>query len=168
MRLALVLAAIGTLYAQGVLTWGGLKFGMTETQARLVLGAKMLKPDPGAEHQPVDQSSGNAVMGVVRETSVKGFDGEASLLFDKGSKKLSMVTLMLTPQKDLSNQAKTDAFSRLHNDLVKKYGPPVSVTDNTIIFRSGGQSIDVFATLANDVPLLVHIAYEPTSAAKGI
>lgn len=142
---------------------------MTEAQVRSVLGAKMLKPGPGPENQPADKSSHDFVAGEVRELSVKGFEGEASLLFNKSTKKLSMVTLMLTPQKESSDQEKAGAYSRLREDLVKKYGSPVSVEDNTTIFRSGGQSIDVFATLSsNGVPLYVHIAYEPTNTAKGI
>jgi hypothetical protein len=165
--LSVILAAIGTLSAQTVPTWGGLRFGMTEAQVRLVLGTKMLKPDPGPENQPADQSSRDFVAGVIRESSIKGFDGKASLLFDKSSKKLSMVTLMLAPQKDISDQDKATAYSRLRDDLVKKYGPPVSVKDNTTIFRSGGQSIDVFAALWDGVPQLVHIVYEATNTDKG-
>ena len=169
MRLALILAAIGTMSAQGVPTWGGLRFGMTEAQVRSILGTKMLKPEPGPEHQPLDKSSHNFVSALVRELSVNGFEGKASLLFDKSSKKLSMVTLMLTPQKESSDQDKASAYSRLRDDLVKKYGSPVSVEENTTIFRSGGQSIDVFATLSsNGVPLSVYIAYEATNTAKGI
>ena len=99
---------------------------------------------------------------------MKGFDGEATLLFDKTSKKLCMISLMLKPQKDMSDQDKADAYSRLRDDLVKKYGPPVSVKGSTSIFRSGGQSIDVFATVIDGVPYFVFIDYEPTDAAKGI
>jgi hypothetical protein len=51
---------------------------------------------------------------------------------------------------------------------VKKYGPPVSVKEYTTIFRSGGQSIDVFASTLNGVPQLVHVAYEAVNTAKGI
>jgi hypothetical protein len=141
---------------------------MTETQVRSALGARVLKPKPGPENQPADESSRDFVAGVVRETSVKGSDGEAKLLFDKANKKLSMITLMLTPQRDISDQDKAAAYSRLRDDLVKKYGPPVGVKENTTIFRSGGQSIDVFAALWNTVPLAVHITYEPTNANKGI
>ena len=146
MRLVLILAAIGTLSAaQSVPTWGDLRFGMTEAQVRSVLGPKMLAPTPGPEHQPADKSSHNFIGGIVQETSVKGFDGEADLIFDKGTKKLSLVSLMLTPKRELSNQEKLLAYSRLRDDLVKKYGPPVSVKDDATIFLSGGQSIDVFA-----------------------
>jgi hypothetical protein len=168
MRFGLILAAFGTLSAQNVATWGGLRFGMTEAQVRSTLGPKMRKVDPGPENQPIDESSHKFNAGVVRETSVKGFDGEATLLFDKTSKKLSMISLMLKPQKDISDQGKADAYSRLRDDLVKKYGPPVSVKGSTTIFRSGGQSIDVFAYVINDVMYFVHINYEPTDAAKGI
>jgi hypothetical protein len=167
--LTLVLAAIGTVSAQaqqGAPTWGGLRFGMTEIQVRSVLGTKMLKPEPGPENQPLDTSSYDA--GRVVELSVKGFEGHASLIFDKGSKRLSIVTLWLTPKKDLSNQDKVLAYWRLCDDLVKKYGSPVSTREFTTIFRSDGQSIDVLASLNEGVPNLVYIAYEPTNADKGI
>jgi hypothetical protein len=128
----------------------------------------MLKVEPGPEHQPADESSHDFIAGLVRETSVKGFEGEANLLFDKSSRKLSMITLTLTPQKDISDLDKAAAYSRLRDDLVKKYGPPVSVKEYTTIFRSGGQSIDVFASTLNGVPQLVHVAYEAVNTAKGI
>jgi hypothetical protein len=128
----------------------------------------MVKPSPGSEHQPADQTAHDIFLGVVRETSIKGFEGDVNLGFDEDSKKLSLITLMLLPQKNISDQEKANAYSRLRDDLMKKYGPPVSVRENTTIFRSGGQSVDVFASLADDVPLLVHITYEPTNAAKGI
>ena len=170
MRLIPILAAISTMSAQGVPTWGGLRFGMTEAQVRSVLGGKMLKPGPGPENQPADKSSHDFVAGEVRELSVKGFEGNATLLFNKSSKKLSMVTLMLTPQKESGDQDKVFAYSRLREDLVKKYGSPVSVEENTTIFRSGGQSIDVFTALSstNGLPLFVYITYEATNTAKGI
>jgi hypothetical protein len=167
--LTLVLAAIGTVSAQvqqGAPTWGGLRFGMTEAQVRSILGAKMLKPEPGPENQPLDTSSYDA--GRVVELSVDGFEGNASLIFNKGSKRLSTVTLWLTPKKDLSNRDKVIAYGRLCNDLVKKYGSPVSTQEFTTIFRSKGQSIDVFASLDEGVPNVVYIAYEPTNASKGI
>jgi hypothetical protein len=167
MRFGLILAAFGTLCAQNVATWGGLRFGMTEEQVRSALGPKMRKVDPGPENQPIDESSHKFISGVVRETSVKGFDGEANLLFNKTSKKLSMISLMLKPQKDISDQDKADAYSRLRDDLVKKYGP-LSVKGSTSIFRSGGQSIDVFASVIDDGMYFVYIDYEPTDAAKGI
>jgi len=75
MRLVLILAAIGTLSAQSVPTWGDLRFGMTGAQVRSVLGPKMLAPAPGPEHQPADKSSRNFVGGVVQETSVNGLVG---------------------------------------------------------------------------------------------
>jgi len=93
-------------FAQSVPTWGGLRFGMSEAQVRSALGPKMRKVDPGPENQPIAESSHKFNAGVVRETSVKGFDGEATLLFDKTSKKLSMISLMLKPQKDISDQDK--------------------------------------------------------------
>ena len=167
MLLVLILAAIGTVSAQSVPTWGDLRFGMTEAQVRSVLGPKMLAPARGPELQPADKSSPNFIGGIVQETSVNGFDGEVNLIFDKGTKKLSLVSLMLTPKRELNNQDKLLAYSRLRGDLVKKYGPPVSVKDDATIFRSGGQSIDVFAPMSNGVPQLVHIAYEPINTAKG-
>jgi hypothetical protein len=168
-RLALILTvAISTLPAQGVPTWGGLRFRMTVAQVRSVLGTRMVKPSPGSEHQPVDQTAHDIFLGVVRETSIKGFEGDVNLGFDKDSKKLSLVTLMLLPQKNISDQEKANAYARLRMDLVEKYGPPVSVGEYITIFRSGGQSVEVFASLADDVPRLVRIVYEPTNAAKGI
>jgi hypothetical protein len=150
MRLALILAAIGTMSAQGVPTWGGLRFGMTEAQVRSVLGAKMVKVGPGPENQPIDELSHDFIAGEVRELSVKGFEGRASLLFDKSSKRLSVVTLLLEPLKSISDQAKINAYSQFSDDLVKKYGPPVSVKEFSRIFRSGGQSIDVSAYTRDD------------------
>src|SRR5471030_2396128 len=136
MRLALILAAIGTMSAQCVPTWGGLRFGMTEAQVRSVLGAKMVKVGPGPENQPIDELSHDFIAGEVRELSVKGFEGRASLLFD--------------PLKSISDQAKINAYSQFSDDLVKKYGPPVSVKEFSRIFRSGGQSIDVSAYTRDD------------------
>ena len=79
-----------------------------------------------------------------------------------------MVTLFLKIQKDMNDEAKVTAYSHLHDNLIKKYGQPVSVTEDTSIFRSSGQSIDVFAPLLNGLPTIVHIAYEATDTAKGI
>jgi hypothetical protein len=140
---------------------------MTEAEVRSVLGAKMLKPEPGPENQPDGEISHLFAAGVVRELSVKWFEGHANLMFDKGSKRLSLVTLWLEPQKSLSDQAKINACSRFSDDLVKKYGPPVLVKESSSIFRSGGQSIDVFVSARDGIPAIIFITYEPTNSAKG-
>jgi hypothetical protein len=56
----------------------------------------MVKPSPGPEHQPADQTAHDIFLGVVRETSIKGFEGDVNLGFEEESKRLSLVTLMLS------------------------------------------------------------------------
>ena len=180
-RLLLLVMTFGTLSAQNVKTWGGLSFGMTETQVRVDLGSRMLKVGP--DEQPLDKSSHDFTGGKVRVTEIKGFEGDATLFFDKTSKKLAMVALFLTPIKDSSDEDKSFAYTRLREDLLKRYGPPVKRVECTeaeietapgprtckLIFRSEGQTIDAFMTSTNaGVPLIIHIVYEPIGANKGI
>lgn len=94
--------SLGLLAAQNVRTWGGLTFGMTEGQVRTVLGSRMLKPGPN--DQPAGESSRQFTGGLVIENAIDGFSGQATLLFDKESKKLSAITLFLTPLKDSNGQ----------------------------------------------------------------
>jgi hypothetical protein len=130
---------------------------------------------PGANDQPLDNTSGLFTGGVIREVEVDGFAGEATVLFDKKSKKLSTVTLFLKPRSDLTDLDKSLAYMRLRDDLLKKYGSPVGRTgcgegdtECHLLFKSGGQSIDAVVELFDGVPLLLHIAYESSSILKGI
>jgi hypothetical protein len=66
------------------------------------------------------------------------------------------------------NQHKSNAYTLLCIDLVKKYGPPVLIKEYTTVFRSGGQSIDVFAAVHNGVPTFITVTYQPINAAKDI
>jgi hypothetical protein len=83
----------------------------------------MLKPGPN--DQPADKSTDLFTGGLVSETGVNGFSGQATILFDKTSKKLSAIALFLTPLKDASNVDKSVAYKRLRENLLKKYGSPV-------------------------------------------
>jgi hypothetical protein len=183
-HLLLLAMTFATLSAQNTPTWGGLSFGMTETQVRAILGSTMLKAGPGPDEQPADESSPLFIGGKVRVNDIKGFEGDASLDFDKTSKKLSLVTLFLKPLKDSSDENKSLAYKRLREDLLKKYGSPVEragcseeeITDPRtlsvechLIFRSKGQTIDAsMSSWHGGVPLLVYITYERTGAIKGI
>jgi hypothetical protein len=143
---------------------------MTETQVRAVLKSRMLKAGP--DDNPVNGFADGFVGGKVRENSVTGFEGDASLIFDKTSKKLSAITLMLLPLKDASDLEKRTAYTRAKEGLLKKYGSPVErigcfeeSEKCQLIFRVSGQTVD--ATIWSGPPAIAFIVYEPVSAAKG-
>lgn len=176
-RLVLFAMTLGTLSAQNVPTWGGLSFGMTEVQVRAVLKSRMLKVGPGPDDQPRDKSAPFFTGGKVRVMDIKGFEGDASLDFDKTSKKLSLVTLFLTSLKESTDLDKWYDYKRLREDLLKKYGSPVERTGCSeeenedqcqLIFRSKGQSVDVLMTVHRVTLAIVYIVYEPIGASKGI
>jgi hypothetical protein len=175
--LVLLAMTFGTLYAQNIPTWGGLSFGMTEMQVRAVLKSGMLKVGPGPDEQPIDKSVSFFTGGKVHVMDIKGFEGDASLDFDKTSKKLSLVTLFLTSLKESTDVDKWYDYKRLREDLLKKYGSPVERTGCSeeehedqcrLIFRSKGQTVDVLMTVHQVALAIVYIVYAPIGASKGI
>ncbi len=165
-RFLLYAVTLGTLCAQSVQTWGGLSFGMTVTQVRAVLKSRM------REAEPKDQTY------VVHEFGVRGFEGDVTLLFDKTSKKLTVVQVLLAPLKGSTDQDKSFAYEQMRDDLLKKYGSPVERAgcDNDasesatchLIFKTGGQSIDARISVTYGVPEVAFVVYEPSGAIKGL
>jgi hypothetical protein len=169
----------GALSAQNVPTWAGLSFGMTEVQVRAVLKSRMLRVGPGPDEQPIDKSASFFTGGKVRVIDIKGFEGDASLFFDKASGKLSLISLFLTSLKESTHLDKWYDYKRLREDLLKKYGSPVERRGCSeeeeeeedscdLIFRSNGQTVDVQMTVHQVTPAMVYVVYEPIGASKGI
>jgi hypothetical protein len=176
--LAACMTATTVCYAQE--TWGGLRFGMTEIQVRSALKSRKLKL-LGLEEQPSTKSLYSIV--AVRETSVEGFDGSAIPLFDKTSRRLSKIDLLLKLENtDSINKAL--AYTSLKESLVKKYGAPASSTgcekadadaalviySCTMLFRSSGQSVSMTATISvtEGIPLFIGVFYAPIAGVKGL
>lgn len=176
-RIAIVSIGLPCI-AQNAQTWGDLRFGMTELQVRTALKARAFRPtDPNKfKEQPIDKSYGLFAGGTVPETSVKGFDGQATILFEKTSKKLALINLMLTPTES-TDADKSFAYTYLKESLLKKYGRPISSSgcgeasglhECKMLFRTGGQSIDALIDIADQVPLFAFITYAPVGASKGL
>lgn len=171
----LILSAFcGVTFSEAIHTWGGLNFGMTEAQVRSVLGSKMIQAGlikAGADDQSevIDRLFIGAT---TRESGVEGFDGHASLFFGKADKKLARINLMLDPNSSTDSE-KISAYRGLRDNLLKKYGTPVSTSgcaddapegfaadDCNMIFRTGGQTLTVWIT-HRGVPGFAVIVYEP-------
>jgi hypothetical protein len=165
----LILSAFcGVTFSEAIHTWGGLNFGMTEAQVRSVLGSKMI--NAGANQSEVFD---RLFMGATaRESGVEGFDGHASLFFGKADKRLARINLMLDPNSSTDSE-KISAYRGLRDNLLKKYGTPVSTSgyaddapesfaadDCNMIFRTGGQTVTVWIT-HRGVPGFAVIVYEP-------
>jgi hypothetical protein len=161
------------LFAQGAKTWEGLTFGSTESQVRAALGKRMTEPTE--DEQPVDKSYGLYAAGIIRDAAVKGFTGKATILFDKATKRLARINLMLTPFKNSSDEDERAAYEQLRDNLLKKYGAPLSRIGCQgedlgckLTFKANGQAVNVDAVARDGVPLSVFISYEPIKAIKGI
>jgi hypothetical protein len=151
---------------------------MTELQVRTALKARGFKPVGfnNPNEQPADKSFGLRTVGTVAETAVKGFDGKATILLDKTSKTLALINLTLRPTES-SYEDRAFAYTDLKESLLKKYGGPISSSgcgeasglhECKMLFRAGGQSIDVMIDVVDEVPLFAFISYAPVGASKGL
>jgi|SRR5665213_3090682 len=169
----------GLLVAQQ--TWNGLRFGMTEAEAKIALKGKMLPTRP--EDQPEGQWDfyyGGHVDGL----ELEGLHGDADLRFNKKTKRLVFVSLLFTP-KTPGEQSPT--VGRIRDDFVKKYGSPTlsrgfgpegcdeRISDKCVlIFHSTGQTITVtFLVWTSHVVEStsfagVEVYYEPLGASSAI
>jgi hypothetical protein len=150
-------------------TWGGLRFGMTEAQARAGLKTRVVKDvhkDPDA--QPADQDSSVYAGFQVTSVAVNDFKGSATLLFSTTNKRLEQVNVNLEVKG-------TEAYIKLAGmslvrELSQKYGKPVvdfSCDDLMMCegtWRSSGQAIQLMIIAGHSVL----ISYVPANRSKSL
>src|SRR6266567_1246728 len=101
-------------------TWGGLRFGMTEGEAKAGLKTRVVKD---IRNDPAQQPAGevDSVYAAFKVTGVvlNDFKGSASLLFSATTKRLEQVNV------SLKTTAVEVAHEWLVTELSQKYGKPV-------------------------------------------
>jgi hypothetical protein len=161
--IALAIALCMTSLATAQTTWRGLRFGMTEAEARIALNA-VRQPSKGGD-KPKEP-------GVSVIVQIETIPGIAILSFDAKTKGLCRIFIQLDP-KDLSSDIdKRVSESAIITSLENKYGEPFRTVDNPltrrITWRPKDQVIVYDAIMLDGLPLLITISYEPLSAIKDL
>ena len=110
-------------------TWHGLRFGMTESEAKLKLGGAAKRPDPLPEE---GQRSQTDYPGWILSIAIEDIPGEGVISFDKVTHRLARVTLVLNSEK-MKDVSDNQWVNRIRRSLEDKYGRP---------FRREKESID--------------------------
>jgi hypothetical protein len=172
----------GTLLLHAQQTWNGLRFGMTEAEAKLALQGKMIPMGPKDQpEEPRDFYYGGHVDGL----ELEGLHGDAALRFNKKSKRLVFVSLLFTTKNPEEEQSPT--VGRIRDDFVKKYGSPTlsrgfgpegcdeRISDKCVlIFHGAGQTITVTFLVYTSHEVVstsfvgVEVYYEPLGAKSAI
>jgi hypothetical protein len=137
-------------------TWGGLRFGMTETEARAGLKNRVVKDvHKDQDAQPAGDDhlvyAAFQVMGV----AVNDFKGSATLLFSSANKRLEQVNVYLEVKGTDANIEL--ASMSLVRELSQKYGKPVvDVSCDDLMmcegtWRSRGQAIQLMSIAGHSV-----------------
>jgi hypothetical protein len=105
----LLLAFASATFAQS--TWGGLRFGMTEAEARTTLNGRNIRPTPADEKL----ESGTLVNPFIVDATFGSTSGYATPAFSKTTKRLVQVNLTF----------ELDSVEHLISQLSVKYGNPI-------------------------------------------
>ena len=97
--------------------WRAARWGMTPDEVLGVFPKEAFRPDP-----EVKLADGNVIAAAIDGFAFEGLNFDVRFIFTKG--KLSLVSLR-TPQKQ---PVDADAYARLRDALVKKWGPPLEET----------------------------------------
>lgn len=119
--------------AATLVTWGGLRFGMTPDQARNAIKGRLYE-DHTKIHEKGADGEGDHPYGInIRDVTVDRYKGEAALTFDE-NKTLTEVTLFLVGTANSTDLAKLDVPLRvkmvedISNMLLERYGKPIGET----------------------------------------
>jgi hypothetical protein len=169
---------IGLLLATGCAvvaaqdTWGGLNFGMTETEAQAALKGRATKSIRDVASEQPFWDSGFYAPIQVTDVKVSNIPGKANLLFDRKTKRLCRVNVNL----DLASTSPVPPAmyeSTITENLTGKYGRPVvdyhcDAEYCSAKWKDGQQVIDLAilrerGARGDRVPRLIGIVYTPAS-----
>jgi cell division protein FtsX len=151
-------------------TWRNLRFGMTETEAKVVLGADA--------HRPTKEQQSNdsvAYCGWVVSINVETVPGIAYIEFDRATKRLHNLFLSLQFKTLATDMDKTLSAAAIVTSLENKYGTPFRKDDKDdnemtqyITWRVQDQVIKYSIIRVQGIPDLIVISYEPPSGIKDL
>jgi hypothetical protein len=155
------MAVAGSAAAQT--TWRGLRFGMTEAEARTQLGNDAKRPSGlGAE----SNSKSEVYTGWLVSLELQHIPGEARIGFDKKAHRCAGIYIELDPTKIIDGIEKQVSVKLLLESLENKYGHPFRIEDGvqgskTITWRTSDQIVEYHCISVEGVPHLIIIRYEP-------
>lgn len=154
----------GNLLAQS--TWHDLRFGMTESEAKLKLGGVAKRPVSVPEQRQSFQAD---YAGWVVPIEVEEIEGQGLISFDKVTHRLVGVTLVLDSEK-LRDTSDKQWVKRVRRSLEDEYGKPFRIEgrggiDTRTTWRLKDQIVELQALETSDGgSQLVFIDYKlPTS-----
>ncbi len=175
-RRAPLLATAVLLCATAVsqtITWGGLRFGMTENEAKSLLKERATRPTPeetAADRPSPGTTRVNYTAWIVRGISLHQYHGTASLAFGFKTKKLEAVYLMLDPPEEAV--AGVVGWTAIKDELSAKYNQPVAshCGSDTCEFtwQTSSAGIVKMDILGTETPVFLSIVYESKSSIKDL